>query len=154
MALSTRISEFLTDDHNKVISLIDALIDSLNKGRFDSSLLDRIETGLKTHIFWEETFLFPKSNSNLSRKISGLEMEHGAIWKLLEVIKSAMLSGDLNLALRRLESLKRVLKSHDYAEESDVYIVLDAILEDNVDAVSALQKIDMPEGWICSVLRK
>ncbi len=144
------ISELLTKDHDKVGSMLSELVVELKNNTNAVPIFEDIANDLKTHIFLEETALFPNLSEEFRNRVVGLEMEHGAIWKLLDIIGHAIKTGDIDLATRRSESLIRVLKSHNLTEESDIYPIIDATFKGDV---SELMKKNLPNGWICEVLR-
>ncbi|MCL5009600.1 MAG: hemerythrin domain-containing protein [Candidatus Parvarchaeota archaeon] len=145
------ISSFLENEHKRYSAKLSEIVADLRGGSFNREALRELESDVKCHIYVEETLLFPRFSYESRRELNGLEMEHGAIWKLFEIIEKAFLNGDIDLALRRSESLGRVFNAHSTAEENLAYKELDSMSGSNFDFLSVKKA---PYGWVCRILRK
>ena len=125
------ISEGLGWDHDRLDSLERAATEAWNAGdvRAGASLHLRFVQGLRRHIRYEDTVLFPEFE-----RISGLpagrgptevmRIEHRAIEALLDDVRAAVTHG-MRPAVAVLAELHGVLLAHNLKEENVLYPMLD-----------------------------
>ncbi len=146
--------EDLLDDHRSIDKKLEKLLSLIEQGELDPSLFMDIRSGLMKHIFVEEEYSFPsviKIDSSISARIKGLEMEHAAIWMLLDRISSEIESGEISKTPKFAREISDILRAHNEQEEEYVY---PAILKISPTSGPDFSVVRVPEGWSCHRLRK
>lgn len=150
------LSDIFVDDHKHIDAHLAELLESLRAGSQSLQPLENLRKSIQRHIYFEETSLFPIAVDDSNRaKINGLEVEHAGIWQLIDKIQAYMVKGDLIRGIDRTEGLARLLHTHVNAELETVYSKLDKSENvDNKKLIEEFNKSEMPEGWVCKVLRR
>ncbi len=150
------LSDIFIDDHKIIDAHLAAFLESMRAGDPSLEELDALRKTLHRHIYFEETTLFRAAETEQNRsQINGLEVEHAGIWQLLDKIEDYIVKKDMIRAIDRTEGLARVLKTHNDAEVEAVYRELDRSKEvDNKKLIGEFNRSEMPEGWVCRVLRR
>ena len=150
------LNDLLQDDHERIGRLLYRFIDGLRNGKPDIKSFKDAKKELTDHIFWEEEYLFPSvRNDETVTLITGLEAEHGGIWKLIFSIDEYLAKGDNLECLKTVEALVRVLEGHNKSEEESIYLELEKLPEDSKRALilAEMDNVSLPEGWVCKILR-
>lgn len=146
--------EDLLDDHRSIDKKLEKLLSLIEQGELDPSLFMDIRSDLMKHIFVEEEYSFPsviKIDTSISARIKGLEMEHAAIWMLLDRISSEIESGEISKTPKFAREISDILLAHNEQEEEFVY---PAILKISPTSGPDFSVVRVPEGWNCHRLRK
>lgn len=146
--------EDLLEDHRSIDIKLEKLLSLIEEGELDPSLFMDIRSGLIKHIFVEEEYSFPsvmQLDSSISARLTGLEMEHAAIWMLLDRVRSEIESGEILKSPKFIREIADILRAHNDQEEEYVYPV---ILKISSESGPDFSDVMVPAGWICHRLRK
>lgn len=127
------ITEYFEADHKRLDLLLmqcrDTLVNDIEKAK---SLFEAFASGLKTHIYWEETILFPffENKTRFSHGPTKVMMlEHQQILSQLDLITQTFDTSYFNKQteqlLASLEQLDNLLGSHNQKEENILYPMID-----------------------------
>lgn len=134
------ISDFMSRDHDRLDAIFAGFQRETDAARA-GELFAQFDTGLRTHIAWEEEILFPPFERLTGMSNSGptavMRMEHRQIEQHLQSIREAI--GRPETA-RFARSLLEVLGSHNHKEEAVLYPWLDQSLPDE-EVTSILDRI-------------
>ncbi len=84
----------------------------------DNSIIFPIDSGIRRHIYIEETMLFPKLPVERLDDVNYLEREHGKIFKTLD---SLYYNTDMDELKKLLGNLLDLLLEHNSYEKSFIY---------------------------------
>lgn len=138
-------------DHENEGRSLSSIISEAEQDRYDSDSFRKFRDGLVRHIYIEEELVFPailKEAPELRGQIAGLEMEHAAIFMLMQKIADEIASGKIIKSRKYLDEIERILAVHNSVESSRVYGRIPEGF--SLDIYSVVT----PEGWICRKLRK
>ncbi|MEM3828922.1 MAG: hemerythrin domain-containing protein [Conexivisphaerales archaeon] len=140
------VEKSLVDDHILVNNLLSTALEDIDK--LDIKL---IKDHLLKHIYFEEEVLFKLFENKHYNEIRGLEMEHLAIIHLLDKIAIYFSKGNRELAIKRIEGLKRVLEGHNSIEEQGIYKELNELSDDKqIELKLKFENAKVPSDWVCS----
>ena len=142
------LEERLSNDHKVAIETLSKIGQGLEKGELDVDLFSEFEINLKNHIYHEETVVFPKlmREYNLKLEISGLEMEHAAMWRLIDLIYAEINEKKFNKILKYFDEVDRILQNHNAREEELIYPKIKGDVQP--------EQIERPSNWRCIKLLK
>lgn len=122
------LTEFFETDHKRLDLLLAQFKACLEHDKPRAiGLFQAFESGLRTHILWEETVLFPffESKSQFSHGPTHvMSNEHIAILSLVSQLQQS-LTGDINTSLMLYDELANQLTQHNHKEESILYPLVD-----------------------------
>lgn len=124
------VHDFLTADHRRLDLLFDSLMHAIQAGdalEKQQSLFLLFKNGLKRHIHWEETVLFPIFE-NMTGMTHGptqvMRAEHEEMNTLLSDLEATMQQG---FDVDYLQGLAHRLMNHNEKEERILYPAIDEI---------------------------
>ncbi|MHB8360494.1 MAG: hemerythrin domain-containing protein [Thermoplasmataceae archaeon] len=144
---------WLTNDHKYIDEKLLMLLKQIESGELNQDLFDEISSGLKRHIYFEETSLFPALkliNSDIHSRLEGLKMEHAAVWKLLDVISDEIDSKKFIKTEKSVKEISMIFKTHNEIEEKNIYRLIKKGTEEDQIEINGLI---VPENWVCEKLR-
>ncbi len=145
------IRELLERDHDQEHGkLVEASI-SMSRGEFEENSFMEFVSNIRRHIYIEEEIIFPDLvylYSDMKGPISGLEMEHASLWMLIDRILEETASGTIRKSAKYLEEIERILAVHNALESANIYPKI------KDERIPELERISIPEGWICRRLRR
>ena len=133
----------ILEDHRIMEKLIVDLNGDLNKGDLDIDQYASFEKRLKDHIFIEETVIFPKlsSVSGIKDLLTGLKVEHGSFWMLMEKIDKSLDTESYWQIPKAANEMLMIMHEHDLREEKSI----DPLIL-NMDLPTLSER---PEDWKC-----
>ncbi|HEU0195968.1 MAG TPA: hemerythrin domain-containing protein [Nevskiaceae bacterium] len=139
----------LTDQHRQIDVGIKGIIDGSGapEALSDSLVL------LRTHLYLEETVLFPPLAANgLQMPLFVMKREHGQMWPLIENLEAAG-AGSRDALISGCRDLLQLLQVHDPKEEMIVYAAADRLAAQRGDGslTQALQVAHRPAEWVCEM---
>ncbi len=147
----TVISDFLNADHRRLDAIWIECRDAIAAGDTDKlrARFAQFASGLRRHIQWEDTILFPAFEEQTGMRDSGptavMRSEHREIEGFLERIESLAASGlsdKVNSEGAELQAgLSDVLHAHNMKEENILYPMSDQMMRgEKADAIVARMK--------------
>ena len=133
----------ILEDHRIMQKLIVDLNEDLNKGELDIDQYTSLEKRLRDHIFIEETVIFPKLSSvpGIKDLLTGLKVEHGSFWMLMEKIDKSLDTESYWQIPRAANEMLMIMQEHDLREEKSI----DPLIL-NMDLPTLLER---PTDWKC-----
>lgn len=142
----------LEKEHRDIDDGIEEYTEAADAGHGDPAPLRRSMTGLRRHIYLEETFLFPPMRASLMMPIMVMLREHGELWNAMDDIET-MLDEDAGDEATRnaCRELLSLLDKHNSKEEPIIYTQADELLsaEASGELADFLDEGTMPNGWVC-----
>jgi len=144
----------LEREHRDIDGGIEEYTAALEAERDDPAPLLRSMSGLRRHIYLEETFLFPplKEAGTLTMPLMVMVREHGGLWDAMDAIEKQLADAvDAETRLAACRDLLALLDRHNSKEEPIIYAKADDILSAEATGELATFLADgvMPEGWVC-----
>ncbi len=133
----------IKEDHEALESLGNKIKNDLENGDLDLDDYTTFETKLKDHIYVEETLIFPEllKNNDVRDLITGLKVEHGSFWMLMNKIDNDIETKTYWNVKKTLEEIFLIMHNHDQIEERGI----DAIMLHREISVSSRR----PGNWQC-----
>ena len=154
MKQQNTITELLQSEHRWVDERFQRFRQHLAEGRVDAEPFQEAAKVLRRHIYLEEVILFPEVEA---RGVVGptevMAREHGEIWRFMEEIQDRIRqNARAGRILSTFDALRSVLEDHNFKEEQILYPSADRLL-DSAQVVTQLKQANLPDGWVCRVLR-
>lgn len=134
------VSEFMSNDHDR-LDVLFAEFASADEVETAVERLAAFDTGLRRHIEWEESILFPEFEQRVGMAESGptsvMRIEHERIDALLRLIGDRSRTAGAGPAV---DELREVLTAHNLKEEMILYPWIDRELTE-VEIETALAKM-------------
>ena len=144
---------WLKNDHSIIDQKILEVLGQIGHEQINTDLFAEIESGLKRHIFFEETILFPSLDDGdvrIHQMMEGLKMEHAALWKLMNIVDKEIADEIFIKIKKSVSEMLMILRVHNEIEEKNVYTLIKSNSEiDKFD----IEALELPSGWICEKLR-
>ncbi len=146
--IQVNLKESLSNDHKDVFVTLYKIEEGLKNGELDLDLFEEFERKLKDHIYTEETLVFPMllTELDLRKEVSGFEMEHAAMWRLIDLINKEIDEKKFEKTLKYFDEIDRILKNHNEREEEYIY--------SKIEEGSVQKKSKRPENWKCTKFSK
>lgn len=142
------INEFLTEDHDRLDNLLEGFQEWRTKdfGRA-KDILTQFTLGLRHHLRWEETILFPlfEEKTQQTGLTNTLRGEHEEIREWLAALGNKVEQNDAACEYEE-KMLVEELGGHNAREEYALYPELDRLLTDEEKKAVFEQMAAMPEG--------
>lgn len=151
---ATTLRAALEREHREIDGGIEAFIAAPDS----PALVIRSMEGLRRHIYLEEEFLFPPlREAGMMVPIMVMLREHGELWRTMEALEQLLADqAEPAATLDRCRDLLAQLDRHNSKEEPIIYPRADEVLAEQASAeLSAfLNDGRMPEGWVCSGIKR
>ncbi len=162
------LGQALENEHREIDGGIESFVAAMDsRGPTSPTSLLTAFSGLRRHIYLEETFLFPPLKAaGLMGPLFVMLREHGQLWNQMGTIESLLSTetqkgGEVQKATQGQKvtlrsacaALLQLLDAHNSKEETIIYAQADEILDSAAgsELLSFLEKGTMPHGWVCGV---
>lgn len=151
--MSDTLSAALEREHHEIDGGIESYIEALPGGKDASEPLQRSMSGLRRHIYLEETFLFPPlREAGMMVPLFVMLRQHGELWQAMDALGVLLNdNSDADALLASCRALLELLEQHNSKEEPIIYPQADKVLTETAtaDLSAFLEAGQMPEGWVC-----
>jgi iron-sulfur cluster repair protein YtfE (RIC family) len=151
------LSQVLVREHGEIDGALKACADVPVPGPEARAALKRAVGELRRHIYVEEELLFPPLQAaGMTGPILVMLREHAQMWPVLATLDRELVQGVGDDELRRAcRQLLVLLQHHNPKEEQIIYPQVDHVVGDDKrhGALELLNTGQMPQGWICHLLR-
>lgn len=133
----------ILEDHRVLETLIHNISKDIENGEMDIDEYLLFEHRLKDHIFIEETEVFPrlKAMKELRDLVTGLKVEHGSFWILMDKIERYIEVKSYWKIPKTMNEILLIMHDHDIREEKhiDTYML----------EMQIPDQVERPAGWTC-----
>ena len=152
--MSETLGAALEREHREIDGGIEAFIEALPDGKSKTEPLLRSMSGLRRHIYLEETFLFPPLRAaGMMVPLFVMLRQHGELWQAMDALDTLLnADSDADTLEASCRGLLDLLDQHNSKEEPIIYPQADKILtaDANAELSGFLESSTMPAGWTCA----